>query len=224
MKKMLIIEDNKDILEILLETFSDDFEIQTSEDWEDWLEKATSNQYDIIILDLNLPKIDWIEVCKRIRNSETYWETPIIMLTARMSLESKLEWFDVWADDYLSKPFEIPELIARVSALIKRGEQSQDKDIVKIRDLTVDKRAWKAFRDWADTKLAKKEFELLNYLIEKDWELVSANDILRDVWWDQIWELEFSWTLKYHIFQIRKKAWKDIIKTKSKKWYAINKE
>jgi len=222
MKKMLIIEDNQDILEIIKETFSDEFDIQTAEDWEDWLKKSLSKQQDVIILDLNLPKLDWIEVCKEIRKSNNFSKTPIIMLTARMSLDSKLEWFDVWADDYLSKPFEIPELIARINALVKRSEDSIDQDIIKINNITIDRRAEKAFVNWEDVKLAKKEFDLLNYLIEKNWKMASAEEILKKVWWNETASAELSWTLKYHIFQIRKKAWKDIIKTKSKQWYAIN--
>jgi len=121
--KILIIEDDLQISEIVksvFEMWGEINDIFQEEDWKKWLNKAIWEKFDLVILDLNLPWMDWVEVCKNIRKHSVYWKTPIIMLTARLSIDSKIDWLEAGADDYISKPFDLRELKLRADVLIWR--------------------------------------------------------------------------------------------------------
>ena len=116
--KILLVEDNKKIswnIKKFLEL--DWFEVDCEYDWKKWLERLQTSKYDIMLLDIMLPWLDGIQVCKQARQIT---EMPIIMITAKHQMEDKMEWFDCGADDYITKPFELVELLARIKAITKR--------------------------------------------------------------------------------------------------------
>ena len=132
--KVLLIEDNKTIANNIKKYLElSDFEVLICENWLFWLEVARNNDFDIILLDLMLPWMSGEEICKKIKAEK---DIPIIMTTAKWQLEDKLEWFELWADDYLVKPFDLEELEARIKALTRR-KQNENKPIKKW-NITID--------------------------------------------------------------------------------------
>ena len=226
--KILIIEDDQNISEIIKSTFEDEKnQIFQEEDWEKWLKKVTSQKFDLVILDLNLPSMDWVDVCKNIRQNRIYWKTPIIMLTARLSIDSKIDWLEAWADDYISKPFDLRELKLRAETLISRAKNQ--KEILEFKDLEIDLDAKKTFKifDWKKIKyeMSPKEVELLKYLLDNIWEIKSPEEIYQNVWWENPEQNpSFLPNLKFFIAELRQKTFKNFIKNKSKVGFYINTE
>ena len=125
--KVLLIEDNKTIANNIKKYLElSDFEVSICENGLFWLEVARHNDFDIILLDLMLPWMSWEEICKKIKAEK---DIPIIMTTAKWQLEDKLEWFELWADDYLVKPFDLEELEARIKALTRRKQNESKREI-----------------------------------------------------------------------------------------------
>ncbi|MFW6282247.1 MAG: winged helix-turn-helix domain-containing protein, partial [bacterium] len=146
----------------------------------DGLNKIKENDYDLLLLDLMLPGIDGIEICNKIRD---FSDLPIIMLTAKSELEDKVKGLDTGADDYLTKPFEIEELLARIRALIRRKKGDvESANILEIDDLEVNLDAHTVKRDNEKIELTKKEYDLLVYLIENEGIVVSRDKLLNNVW------------------------------------------
>ena len=226
--KILIIEDDQNISEIIKSTFEDEKnQIFQEEDWEKWLKKVTSQKFDLVILDLNLPSMDWVDVCKNIRQNRIYWKTPIIMLTARLSIDSKIDWLEAWADDYISKPFDLRELKLRAETLISRAKNQ--KEILEFKDLEIDLDAKKTSKilDWKKIKyeMSPKEVELLKYLLDNIWEIKSPEEIYQNVWWENPEQNpSFLPNLKFFIAELRQKTFKNFIKNKSKVGFYINTE
>lgn len=226
--KILIIEDDKNISEIIKSTFEDEKnQIFQEEDWEKWLNKAISKKFDLVILDLNLPWMDWVEVCKNIRNNPIYSKTPIIMLTARLSIDSKIDWLEAWADDYISKPFDLRELKLRAETLISRTKNQ--KEILEFKDLEIDLNAKRIVKiiDWKkiESEMSPREVNLLKYLLENIWKIKSPETIYKNVWWeDSKNNPSFLPNLKFFIAELRQKTFKNFIKNKSKVGFYINTE
>ncbi|MCU1717371.1 heavy metal response regulator transcription factor [Pseudomonas sp. 5P_3.1_Bac2] len=145
----------------------------------DGLHLASQGNYELIILDVDLPLIDGWGVLASIRRQA---QTPVIMLTARGRLADKLRGFDSGADDYLVKPFEFPELLARVRSLIRRGEQVSTPDVLKIADLELDPARHRAYRSGQRIDLTSKEFALLHLLLRRSPEVLSRTQIISLVW------------------------------------------
>ena len=143
------------------------------------LEHAVINEYDLIILDVLLPGMDGLEVCRRLRDRRV--AVPIIMLTARGGVEQRVEGLDAGADDYLPKPFHLPELLARVRALLRRGPQLGPSEL-KVADLTIDTRTRKVERNGKPIQLTTKEYTLLVYLARREGQVVTRGDISEHVW------------------------------------------
>ena len=226
--KILIIEDDKNISEIIKSTFEDEKnQIFQEEDWEKWFKKAISQKFDLLILDLNLPWMDWVDVCKNIRQNPVYWKTPIIMLTARLSIDSKIDWLEAWADDYISKPFDLRELKLRAETLISRAKNQ--KNILEFKDLKIDLDAKKTFKivDWekVENDMSPRETLLLKYLLDNIWEIKSPEEIYENVWLEKPENNPaFLPNLKFFIAELRKKTFKTFIKNKSKVGFYINTE
>ncbi len=218
--KLLLIEDNKTIAKNIKKYLELEwYEILVAENWLYWLQVAQKNNFDLIILDLMLPWLDGIEICKQIKKKQNI---PVIMTTAKWQLDDKLEWFDAGADDYLVKPFDLEELLVRISILIKRFWANDTNGIFEIWDIQIDIKAKKILKNNIETKITIKEFNILEMLINNRWMAVSRTEIIQEIWW---WDslFEWDWKLDVYISGIRKKLWKSFIKTIKGFWYKIEK-
>jgi len=219
--KVLVVEDNE-ILSRNLVTYLSLKNIQsdTSFDWKDWLYKASINFYDVVILDINLPEIDWLTVCKKIR--EKWKDVPIIMLTSRSSKSDIIEWLDLWADDYLSKPFDYDELLARINTLSRRNFKNKSNTKIEIWEYIINLQQVQVYRWDEKIKLSTLEFNLFKYLAQNKWNVISRQDMYEHVWWEFDWDFMFSKTVDVYIWYLRKKLWRELIETKKWFWYIIN--
>lgn len=177
---ILGIEDDPAILRLLRRGLTAyDYEFVTAEDGERGTELALDPEVELVLLDISLPGIDGHEVLRRIRVERS--ELPVLMLTARDELSNKVEALDAGADDYLTKPFALEELLARVRALTRRVRESEPSR-VELGDLTIDLRARKVWRDQKLIELSTREFALLEYLTRNPGEVLSRQQILSEVW------------------------------------------
>ena len=137
-------------------------------------------------------------------------------------LQDKLELFDLWVDDYMTKPFEIEELVARLKVLGKRIEKNTFEEKIKIWNITIDTSAKKVYLRQKEIILTYKEYLIVEFLSKFRWQAKQKNEIMEYVWWENEGNLELdSKTLEAHIYAIRKKLWKDFIKTVKLVWYII---
>ncbi len=219
--KVLIIEDNEILSRNLVRFLSlKDIQSDVSFDWKDWLYKASINFYDVIILDINLPEKDWLELCREFR--EKWKETPIIMLTSRSAKTDIIDWLNLWADDYLTKPFDYDELLARVNTLTRRNLKNKSNTKILIKDYTIDLGTKEVYKWEERVKLSNLEFNLFKYLSQNKGKVVSRQELYEHVWWTFEWDFMFSKTVDVYIWYLRKKLWKTIIETKKWFWYIIN--
>lgn len=181
MANILIIEDEKQMANFIkLELTHESYNTDICYDGESGLNKAIQNDYDIILLDIMIPKINGFEVCRRIRKEKS---TPIIMLTAKGETTDKVNGLDGGADDYLTKPFEIEELLARIRVILRRNNsQKENSNIIKIDDLELDLTTKKVTRGNKNIELTKKEYELLEYLMKNNGIVISREKIIENVW------------------------------------------
>ncbi|MEB7823786.1 response regulator transcription factor [Staphylococcus chromogenes] len=182
MKKVLIIEDEQNLARFIeLELKHEQYDVDITYDGLSGLNKALQQYYDIILLDLMLPEMDGLEVCQRIRTQK---DTLIIMITAKGEIYDKVVGLDNGADDYIVKPFEIEELLARMRALVRRyGEESQSNtNIINIDGLIIDKHAFSVSFESQNIELTKTEFDLLLVLAENKNHVLQREQILDHVW------------------------------------------
>jgi len=180
--KILIIEDEPDMVLGLKDNFEfEGYEVQTAADGAAGLERARAQKPDLVILDIMLPKLSGLEVCKTLRSEG--FEAPIIMLTARGQEIDKVVGLELGADDYVTKPFSIRELLARVRAILRRTDGTK-KRLARYRfaDLELDFETYRAKKGGEPLDMSPREFELLRYLIERKGETVSRDRLLEDVW------------------------------------------
>ena len=184
-KKILIVEDEKAISDIIkFNLTKEGFEADTAYDGQDGLEKALSGNPDLILLDVMLPLMDGFEVCKRVRESSM---VPILMLTAKEEEVDKVLGLELGADDYITKPFGMRELIARIRANIRRtdaqsNEVENGENLEKIGNLTVDMNRYEVRKEGKTLDLTLREFELLKYLAEREDRVFSREQLLEEVW------------------------------------------
>ena len=199
--RILITEDEKDLADALARGLRQKgYAADIAFDGEEALAMAEVNNYDLIILDLNLPKIDGVEVCQRIRAAGS--PVGILMLTARSSLDDRVNGLDQGADDYLVKPFHFPELLARVRAILRReGETRQP--ILRIGDLVLDPNAVKGYFRGSEIVFTNKEFAILEYMMRNAGRVISQEELLEHVWNEDA--NMFTHTVKVHIKNIRSK-------------------
>ncbi|MBD3363451.1 response regulator [Candidatus Dojkabacteria bacterium] len=201
---LLLVEDNKHLGNILSEVLSDQgYRLDWVCDGEEGIKIAKENKgkYDCIILDIMLPKKNGYEVCTEIRNNSDF--TKILMLSALRKDEEKINGLHKGADDYLTKPFEMPELLARIKALSRRSQKYHDGKL-QIGKITLDSLEQKVREDNQIIKLTNLEFRLLRLLMEKKGKFVSKTEILERVW-DKSGEEIFSNSISVHISRLRKK-------------------
>jgi DNA-binding response OmpR family regulator len=146
---------------------------------ESGLEMALSNGFDVIVLDLMLPLMDGLEVCRNLRKQHN--QTPVLMLTAKSEISDKVTGLNIGADDYLAKPFSFAELLARIKALARRSRKINDQ-ILKVGDITLNKETFEVKRASKSIELSKKEFLLLEYLMQNKNQVVNKDQIINKVW------------------------------------------
>ena len=199
--RILITEDETELADALARGLRQQgYAADIAYDGEEALVMAEVNDYDLIILDLNLPKIDGVEVCRRIRASGS--TTGILMLTARSSLDDRVNGLDQGADDYLVKPFHFPELLARVRAILRREGETRH-PILRIGDLVLDPNAIKGYFRGSEIAFTIKEFAILEYLMRNAGRVISQEELLEHVWNEDT--NMFTHTVKVHINNMRKK-------------------
>ncbi len=199
--KILIVEDDAEIRAILAATLKEAcFAVDTAESGETGSYMARTNDYDLIILDNILPKKHGIEVCQELRAAEI--TTPILMLSVRSEVTTKAKLLDAGADDYLTKPYSVEELLARVRALLRRPKKS-DSDILQLDNLTVNLQKHQVTRGNQEIQLTRKEFILLSYFM-KNIDVVLSRGMITEHVWDMNAD-PFSNTIEAHIRSLRKK-------------------
>lgn len=198
---ILLVEDNRGISEMVGEFLERrGYSVDYAADGPTGLHLAVSNSYDVVVLDLMLPGIDGFEVCRRLRN-ESKKSTPVLMLTARDTLEDKLLGLDAGADDYLVKPFEVRELEARVRALIRRDRRQVSAEVLTVGDMVLDTATLRLTRGGQELLVSPIGLKLLTILMRESPRVVSRRDIEREVWGDL---LPDSDTLRSHLYNLRK--------------------
>ena len=198
---ILLLEDNRLLSEMVGEYLeSKGFGVDFAGDGIDGLRLATDNSYDVIVLDLMLPRMDGIEVCRRLRN-EAKKSTPVLMLTARDTLNDKVNGLEAGADDYLVKPFAIQELEARVRALIRRDRRQVSAEVLKVADLVLDPASLRVTRAGTELQLSPIGLRLLTILMRESPRVVSRQEIEREIWGNS---LPDSDTLRSHLYNLRK--------------------
>jgi DNA-binding response OmpR family regulator len=180
MKKILIVEDERKLARFMeLELTHEGYTVDIVSDGQSALMKLMSKEYDVCLLDLMIPVIDGIEVTKRAR---AFTDIPIIMITARDGLEDKVKGFDIGADEYMTKPFEMEELLARLRALFRQKNDKSLEKVLSYKDLTLNKETYEVTRGSDRKELTKKEFDLLSYLLENQGIVLTREKILNTVW------------------------------------------
>jgi DNA-binding response OmpR family regulator len=179
--RLLLVEDEPQAALMLAKGLREQsYAVDVAADGEDAVYQAAISDYDAIILDVTLPLLDGLAVCRQIRQDGLH--TPILMLTARDAVEARIAGLDSGADDYLTKPFDLGELLARLRALIRRGAQPVRRSSVSVGDLRLDMKARQAFRDGRPILLTAREYGLLEHLALHAGEVVGRADIAEHVW------------------------------------------
>jgi phosphate regulon transcriptional regulator PhoB len=212
MKSILVIDDEADIVELVAYNLKKEgFNVDTAHDGEQGLKKIGSKRYDLIFLDLMLPGIQGVELCKMVRNNPDTSRIPIVMLTAKGEEIDKILGLEVGADDYITKPFSPRELVARAKAILRRAEQTvetvhepvEDESILRIKDMTIDKERFIVTVGDRQIKLSATEFKLLLFLAERPKKIFNREQLLDMVWGSDVY-VEPR-TVDVHIRRLRAK-------------------
>ena len=211
MRKVLIIEDEKEISDLLEIHLSDlNCEVTKSDDGQAGLDYAISEHFDLIVLDIMLPNLDGIEICKEVRKREIY--IPILMLTAKSEEFDKVLGLEIGADDYLTKPFSIREFIARVKAIFRRidavNKTDINKAVINIGDLKIDSQKRRVILRGERVELTQKEFDLLHLMASHPGRTYSREQLLNTIWGYQYNGYEH--TVNSHINRLRTKIEDDL--------------
>lgn len=210
-KKVLIADDEPDILEIIsYNLLKEGYRVETAKDGIDALDKISTFKPDLVILDIMMPKMNGVEVCKIMRSKPEYNDTLIIFLTALSDESSQIKGLETGADDYISKPISPKVLISRVNAIFRRLQLPEAKAIT-LGNMTIDPEKFMVTLNNNDIVLAKKEFELLHLLATKPGRVFLRNEILNHVWGTEV--IVGDRTIDVHIRKIRQKLDIDCITT-----------
>lgn len=199
--KILLIEDDIDLKEIVRQGLErESYTVDATSDGEKGSYLARTNDYDLILLDLCLPKKDGMSICKELRKTDI--NTPVIILSASIEVPSKVSMLDAGADDYITKPFSIYELFARIRSLLRRPK-GLERAVLQVGDLMLDSTHQKVKRRRKNIYLTRKEFTLLEYLMRNKGKVISRGMLLEHVW--EVDSDPFSNTVEAHILNVRKK-------------------
>jgi DNA-binding response OmpR family regulator len=199
--RALIIDDDQKAARILAKSLREEsFAVETARSGEQAMKMANATGYDVIVLDRLLPDTDGIVVCRNLREHGVV--TPILMLSARASLEDRVVGLNAGADDYLAKPFAFSELVARIRALLRRSDLTRAV-VLKVGDLTLDPKSHRVSRGGVTINLTRREYEILEVLMRHPGEIVGCAQLA-----ERVWEREphrFSTIIKVHICNLRRK-------------------
>lgn len=207
-KKILVVEDEPGILLSLRDEFeSEGFKVLSAQDGEEGLDAVRRDRPDLIVLDVMMPLLSGYEVCKQLRREGN--RTPILMLTVKGKEIDKILGLEFGADDYVTKPFSLQEVVARVKAILRRTEERSDEpSTFSIGDVEVDFNKYEACRKGKNIELTSIEFHMLKVLVRKKGQVISRNDFLDRVWGEDNMVVSPR-TIDSHIVNIRKKIEKD---------------
>ena len=210
MKRILIIEDDPEIIKLLELHLSDvSYATTMAMDGEEGLQLALQNDYELILLDLTLPSLDGVEVCRRLRATKN---TPVIMLTAKSEEIDRVLGLEIGADDYMTKPFSIRELLARIKAVLRRtndtGKKQEDTSIISAEGLTIDIDKRKVVVDDYKIELSPKEFELLVLMASNPGRNYTRTELLNMIWGYNF--IGYEHTVNSHINRLRAKIESDM--------------
>lgn len=212
--KILIADDEPDILEfVTYNLIKEGYQVSTASNGIEALEKAKEVEPHLILLDIMMPELDGVEVCRELRANSGFDNTIIAFLTARSEDYSQIVGFDVGGDDYITKPIRPRVLVSRVGALLRRynNTPNQEGDVIKVADLVIDKERVLVERGEEEISLAKKEFELLCLLASKPGKVFTREEIFKSVWGNDV--IVGNRTIDVHIRKIREKIGNHYIKT-----------
>ena len=199
--RILIVEDEEDIANtIAIKLRQEGYAVDLALDGEHGLFTSLSIDYDLVVLDLNLPLVDGLELCQQLRATKP--AILILILTARADMDDIVQGLDRGADDYLTKPFHMKELTARIRSLLRRDLRVRE-PIIKVRDLQLDPAARSVMKGTAPLKLSGKEYALLEYFMRHPGEVVSQTEIIDHIWDDDV-DL-FTVSVRVHIHTLRTK-------------------
>jgi DNA-binding response OmpR family regulator len=199
--RILLVEDEDDAALMLAKGLREQaYAVDIASEGATALEKARLNPYDLIILDIMLPGMDGLQVCQSLRASN--FTTPILLLTARIKVNDRIAGLDSGADDYLTKPFDFGELLARIRALLRRGPELQD-SVLEIADLSIDTRSHTVKRAGKTIALTSREYALLEYLTRRQGQIIGRADISEHVW-EESYD-PFSNLIEVYIQRLRRK-------------------
>lgn len=201
--KILIVDDEPDLLEELRNALKQRrYETDTADDGEAALDKVFENAYDLIILDIMLPKIDGLAVLKGIRDGDI--KTPVLMLTAKGSVEDTITGLDYGADDYLPKPFNTAELMARIRSLLRRTSEHKS-TLLTVNHVSLDTKTREVFKSGVPVELTPREFSILEFLLYNKNRAVSRFTLAEHVWGDDYDPFTMSNFIDVHIKNLRRK-------------------
>jgi len=186
-KKILVVDDEPDIVELVTYNLKKEgFEVSSAFDGEDALAKIRKGKFDFVILDLMLPGIQGMEICRIMRSDPLTKNIPIIMLTAKGEEVDKILGLEMGADDYMTKPFSPRELLARIKTIFRRtSEKKADEAVVRIGKLVINKETYTVIKGDNPLELSSTEFRLLLYLVEKKGKVFNRDQLLDAVWKDE---------------------------------------
>ncbi|MCI3146891.1 DNA-binding response regulator [Bacillus cereus] len=199
--RLLVVEDNASLLESIVQILRDEFEVDTAINGEDGLFLALQNIYDAILLDVMMPGMDGFEVIQKIRDEKI--ETPVLFLTARDSLEDRVKGLDFGGDDYIVKPFQAPELKARIRALLRRSGSLTTQQTIRYKGIELFGKDKDVQVHGQSIKLTLKQYELLEYLIQN-----SGKILMREQIFDRVWGFDSDTTVaivEVYVHHLRKK-------------------
>jgi two-component system, OmpR family, response regulator len=217
--RVLVVEDERELLRIVSQALREDgYAVDEASDGESGLAKARSWDYDAILLDLMIPKLDGWTLLRTLRLKK---KTPVLMLTARDAVADKVRGLDLGADDYLVKPFDLAELLARLRALIRRSTGQAD-PCIKIGDIVIDTRAKTVLRGGEPIFVTAREYSLVELLALRRGEVVSRTRLYEHLFDEN--DDSMSNLLEVHVSNIRRKLGKDFIETRRGQGYVINED
>ena len=221
MKRILVVEDEKDIQNIIKAFLENaEYKVETADDGLEGINIIQKNKFDLILLDIMMPKIDGFTVCEMIRKNSN---VPIIILTALTDEESQLKGFDKLADDYITKPFSMPIVLKHIEAILRRTDNSKESvGILKYKNMVLNTENYEVFVDNKKIPLTYREYEILKLFLENQGKVFTRDNILNSIWsYDHYGDDKIVNT---HIKNIRKKLGYDYIETVRGVGYRIVKE
>jgi two-component system phosphate regulon response regulator PhoB len=220
-----IVEDEEPIITLIKYNLEKEgYKVSYSDNGNDGIKGIKNSLPDLVLLDWMLPDFSGVEICKNLKKDIKFKNIPIIMLTAKGEEEDKIKGLNSGADDYITKPFSFPELLARVKALLRRSKPSVVADIVEFEDLKIDRMTRRVYRKKKEIHLGPKEYDLLNFFIKNPKRVYSREQILENVWSENI-NVE-NRTIDVHIRRLRQNiniiGLKELIRTVRSAGYSLN--